>query len=773
MRGFRQQGIFLRRFLSSAQSATAVAEKAGAAPDVYGLRNIGVSAHVDAGKTTTTERILFYTGRINQIHEVKGKDEVGATMDFMDLERERGITIQSAATHTVWRIGDKETHINIIDTPGHVDFTIEVERALRVLDGAILVLCGSSGVQSQTITVDRQMKRYSIPRVAFINKLDRAGANPLRVIQEVREKLRLNAIPLQVPIGLEKDLEGLVDLITMQAVRFEGNNGEQIIRSPAQNESAAVFELAKEKRLEMIERLADLDDELAHVYLEGNDPSQELLERVIRKKTLELKIVPVVMGAAYKNKGVQLMLDAVVKYLPAPSQKENIALDLNNDEKTMKLVCDDSASLVALAFKLEEGKFGQLTYVRVYQGEVKKGMVIKNTRTGKKVKVPRLVRMHANKMEDVESVGSGEICALFGVECNSGDTFTVDNKEGFNPSMLSMFVPEPVMSLAVNVKKGAEQIEQLGKGLSRFTREDPTFRVHVDPESKETIISGMGELHLDVYCERLRREYKVDITTGKPRVNFRETCGKLVEFNYTHKKQTGGAGQYAKVIGYIEPIEEDELEENNEPAVIDESDVNALAKQKIEAKKKKKAEKSAGSIQFENKIIGNAIPPEFIAAIEKGVQEGSEKGGLVGAPLVNMRFVLTDGQAHVVDSNELAFRTATKGALRESLQSSQPYLLEPIMKVQVTVPDEYQGSVVGGINRRRGNILETVSRDGFSVIDCEVPLSEMFGYSTDLRASTQAKGEFTMEFLRHAKMPRNEQDKAIKDYQETVAKKKA
>lgn len=739
--------------------------------DLFALRNIGVSAHVDAGKTTTTERILFYTGRINAIHEVRGKDEVGATMDFMDLERERGITIQSAATHTVWRFNGRETHINIIDTPGHVDFTIEVERALRVLDGALLVLCGSSGVQSQTATVDRQMKRYSIPRIAFINKLDRAGANPFRVIQEVREKLRITAVPLHVPIGIEKDLEGVVDLLTMEAVRFNGRNGEEVVRTPVKDEKPELFELAKEKRSEMIEALAEHDDDLANIYLEGQDPEPDLLDRAIRDQTLKLQIVPVMMGAAYKNKAVQLLLDGVVKYLPSPLQSENVALDLNNNEQEIKLVNDDKAPLVALAFKLEEGKFGQLTYVRIYQGELKKGMFIRNTRTNRRVKVPRLVRMHANKMEDVDSAGAGEICALFGIECNSGDTFSVDSKESsFNPSLMSMFVPDPVLSLAITVKKGADQQEQLSKGLARFTREDPTFRVHMDPESKQTIISGMGELHLEVYCERLRREYNVEVTTGKPRVNYRETCTKDAKFEFTHKKQTGGSGQYAKVVGYLEPYDESEDDDSDEEE-IDPNDVNAMAKKRNLERKSKVDSKGIGSVKFENQMIGNSIPPEYIAGIEKGVQEGSEKGVLVGAPLVGMRFVLTDGAAHVVDSSEMAFRTAAKGALREALTKANPNLLEPIMKVEITAPEEFQGGVVGGINKRRGTINEAVTRDGFCVVDCEVPLSEMFGYNAELRAATQAKGEFTMEFMKHSPMMKSEQDKVIKEHQEAQNKK--
>ena len=706
------------------------------------LRNIGISAHVDAGKTTTTERILFYTGRISAMHEVKGKDEVGATMDSMDLERERGITIQSAATFAQWG----NHHINVIDTPGHVDFTIEVERALRVLDGAVLVLCAASGVQSQTVTVDRQMRRYKVPRLCFINKLDRSGSDPWRVVSELREKLRLNAVALQVPIGVERDQDGVVDLVAMEAVRFGGQHGETVVRTPVKDENdKALVELAYAKRAEMIERLADLDDELASVFLEGGEPTVAQLKRVIRKATIDLALVPVVMGASYKNKGVQPMLDCVVDYLPAPAEKANEALDLENNEAKLVLATDSEAPLVGLAFKLEEGRFGQLTYVRVYQGTLRRGMNLRNTRTGKRTRLPRLVRMHANKMEDVESIGAGEICAMFGVDCHSGDTFTTGDAAGFSPAMMSMFVPEPVMSLAISVKKVTEQAEQLTKGLARFQKEDPTFHVHHDPESKETLISGMGELHLDVYCERLRREYKVDVTTGAPRVNYRETCGKRVEFSYTHKKQTGGRGQYAKVAGFIEPLEDDET---------------------AEGKRKPRG------VVFENHLSGNDVPPEFIPAIEKGVREGSGKGVLVEAPVVNTRFVVTDGASHAVDSSELAFVTAARNALREALTNSNSYLLEPIMRVQVTVPDEYQGPVVGGLNQRRGNILETVSRDGLSTVDADVPLGEMFGYSAVLRAATQAKGSFTMEQSHLARMPKGDQERIIKKYLEDKEKKK-
>ena len=685
-------------------------------------------------------------------------------MDFMELERERGITIQSAATYASW----KDSHINVIDTPGHVDFTVEVERALRVLDGAVLVLCAASGVQSQTLTVNRQMIRYKVPRIAFINKLDRSGADPWRVVQQLREKLRLNAIPLQAPIGVEKDLDGVVDLITMEAVRFTGRSGEEIVRTPVEAEkSEELKKVCRQKRQEMVEALADLDDELATLFLDGKEPSPDLIRRVVRKATIDLKMIPVMMGASYKNKGVQLLLDGVVSYLPNPSEKPSVCLDLNNDEKPFDLVPDANKPLVALAFKLEEGKFGQLTYVRVYQGTVRKGMFIKNTANNKKVKIPRLVRMHANHMEDVEMIGPGEICALFGVECNSGDTFTAADAANFAPSMMSMFVPEPVMSLALLGRKSGEQADQLSKGLSRFQREDPTFRVTIDPESKDTIISGMGELHLDVYCERLRREYKVDVKTGPPRVNYRETIGKRTEFSHLHKKQTGGAGQFARVIGYVEPFDPYEADEEEEQTPTEESAAAAAA-----AALKKKKSKSLGTAVFENAIVGNVIPPEYITAIEKGVAEGAQKGVLVGAPIMGVRFVLTDGQAHAVDSSEMAFRTATKNAMREAMQQAQPQLMEPIMKVSIAVPEEYQGAVVGNLNRRRGNILESNTRDGTAYIEAEVPLGELFGYSTDLRASTQAKGEFTMEYLRHQLMNRNDQERVVKEHLDKLAKSK-
>ena len=567
------------------------------------MRNIGISAHIDSGKTTLTERILYYTGRINEIHDVRGKDGVGAKMDSMDLEREKGITIQSAATFCEWG----KNHINIIDTPGHVDFTIEVERALRVLDGAILVICGVSGVQSQTLTVDRQMKRYGVPRVSFINKLDRMGANPWKAIVGLRNELRLPAAAVQVPIGLEAAHEGVVDLITREAVYFRGDKGTEVQREAAIPESVA--ELVEEKRRELIERLADIDDEIAELFISEEEPSVEQLHAAIRRQTVARKFVPVFMGSAFKNKGVQLLLDGVAHYLPAPVEVENKALDVKNNEAEVVLACDPAAPLVALAFKLEESRFGQLTYIRVYQGTLKKGMNVVNMSNGKKVKIPRLVRMHSNEMQDVDSASAGDVVAVFGVDCSSMDTFTDGQVEY---SMVSMFVPKPVMSLSVK-PKDSQMANNFSKAIGKFTREDPTLRISVDPKTKETIMSGMGELHLEIYVERMKREYNVECVTGNPSVNYKETVGAKAQFNYLHKKQSGGSGQYAKVIGFIEPLDEDEVKKGLE-------------------------------FVFENQVIGTNIPPEFIPSCEKGAKAACEKGVLAGYPLTGVRVVITDGQ---------------------------------------------------------------------------------------------------------------------------------
>lgn len=692
-------------------------------------RNIGISAHIDSGKTTLTERILFYTGRIDEIHDVRGKDGVGAKMDSMDLEREKGITIQSAATYCKW--GDH--HINIIDTPGHVDFTIEVERALRVLDGAILVLCGVSGVQSQTLTVDRQMKRYEIPRMAFINKLDRMGANPWKGIEGLRTTLRLPAAALQVPIGAESEFEGCVDLIEKKAIRFEGEKGTKLITGPIPDD---LVDLVHEKRTELIEKLADVDDEIAELFINETEPTADQLKKAIRRQTIARKFVPVFMGSAYKNKGVQLLLDGVNSYLPSPAEITNEALNVGDDEKPVTLKCDPNAPLVALAFKLEESRFGQLTYVRIYQGSIRKAMNVVNVKTGKKLKIPRLARMHSNEMEDVDSAGAGDVVAVFGMECASMDTFT---DGAVNYAMTSMFVPRPVMSLAVKPKESG-MTANFSKAIGRFTREDPTLRVSVDEKSKETIISGMGELHLEIYVERMKREYGVECVTGNPSVQYKETLQNKSNFSYLHKKQSGGSGQYARVIGYVEPLEEE------------------LLKKGIE-------------FEFENRVIGTNIPPEFIPSCEKGAIAACSKGVLAGYPLSGVRVVITDGQAHAVDSNDLAFQLAMQYGIRECVKNGKSQILEPVMNLEVAAPSEFQGTIIGGLNKRNGLIHSTdLNDDGSQVnIKAHVPLRAMFGYSTDIRSSTQGKGEFAMEYFEHQSVSRDVQEELIKKYQKRLA----
>jgi elongation factor G len=679
------------------------------------VRNIGISAHIDAGKTTLTERILFYTNRIHAIHEVRGKDGVGAKMDSMELERERGITIASAATHTEW----KGHHVNIIDTPGHVDFTIEVERSLRVLDGAILVLCGVAGVQSQSITVDRQMRRYNVPRIAFVNKIDRTGANPLRVAQQLRDRLNLNAVPIQLPIGLEDRCEGIIDLVEMKACYFHGASGENVVIEEIPAQYKAEAEAARET---MLDAVSMFSDELTEAILEENVTS-ELLRAALRKGTVGLQIVPVMMGSAYKNKGVQLLLDGVNHYLPNPREVKNDAIDLDKDQQiVLKSGFDDP--LIAFAFKLEEGRYGQLTYIRIYQGQLRKGDSIKNSRTEKSVKVGRLVRMHANEMEEIVDAGAGDIVALFGVDCASGDTFT---DPGIHVSMRYMHVPEPVMHMSVfPVDHKAES--NMSKALSRFTKEDPTFRVHVDDESKQTIISGMGELQLEVYVERMKREYSAEVKTGAPQVAYREAITKRADFDYTHKKQTGGSGQYAKVIGFIEPYPE-------------------------------------GEFEFVNKVTGGRIPTEYIPSTEKGFRGCLQEGRLIGFPVVGVRVQLVDGAAHAVDSSDMAFQIAARSAFWEVYHKAAPAILEPIMKVAVEGPNEFQGNVIRTIMQRRGMVLGTTEEHGFCVVESEVPLAEMFGYSTALRSATQGKAEFTMEFARYAPTPGDVSEALKKKFQ--------
>ncbi|MBQ3799402.1 MAG: elongation factor G [Treponema sp.] len=692
--------------------------------DITKVRNIGISAHIDSGKTTTSERILFYCNKIHQIHEVRGKDGVGAVMDNMELERERGITIQSAATQVQW----KDITINLIDTPGHVDFTVEVERSLRVLDGAIMILCAVAGVQSQSITVDRQLKRYHVPRIAFVNKCDRQGANPLRVRLQLREKLGLNAYMMELPIGLEDKLEGVVDLVAMKAVYFDGPNGEnlRIAEIPAN-----LKEDAEKYREELLDAASMFDDSLMEDIMEkGYDGVDEAkVIAAIRKGTLSEQFVGVFLGSAHVNKGIQPLLDAVERYLPNPTEVHNYGLDRDNNEAQVELFNVPDKPCVALAFKLDDGQFGQLTYVRIYQGKIVKGDELFNVRAQKKFKVGRIVRMNSATMEDINEGHPGDIIALFGVDCASGDTFCGG---GLNIAMTSMYVPNPVISQAIT-PKNKQDAANMAKALNRFTKEDPTFQTYVDPESNQTIIKGMGELHLEVYVERMKREYKCEVEVSQPEVAYRESITARADFNYTHKKQTGGSGQYGRVAGFMEPITEKDYE-------------------------------------FVDSIKGGAIPNEYIPSCDKGFKKAMEKGSLIGAPVVGVRCTINDGQYHPVDSSDIAFQTAAIGAFREGYAKAKPVILEPIMKVQIAGPTEFQGNMFGLINQRRGVIIDSSDENNTSTVNAEVPLSEMFGFSTILRSSTQGKAEFTMEFEKYGKVPNNVADELMKQYAE---KKKA
>ncbi|KAK1142817.1 Elongation factor G, mitochondrial [Aspergillus melleus] len=730
---------------NASSTAAAVLEAAAATPDALSqeaiidnldpveaerlsrVRNIGIAAHIDSGKTTCTERVLFYTGRIKAIHEVRGGDKVGAKMDSMDLEREKGITIQSAATFCDWVKKDNEGkeqkyHFNLIDTPGHIDFTIEVERALRVLDGAVMILCAVSGVQSQTITVDRQMRRYNVPRISFINKMDRMGANPFRAIDQINSKLKIPAAAVQVPIGAEDEFEGVVDLINMKTLVNVGPSGEEIAEKAEIPEK--VKGIVEERRKMLIETLADVDDEIAELFLSELEPTPDQMKAAIRRATIGLKFTPVFMGSALANKSVQPMLDGVVDYLPNPSEVQNLALDKKRDEASVKLVPYNSLPLVGLAFKLEESNFGQLTYIRVYQGTLRKGSNVFNARNDKKVKIPRIVRMHSNEMEEVSEIGAGEICAVFGVECASGDTFT-DGQLGY--TMSSMFVPEPVISLSIKPKNNKDGAK-FSKAMARFQREDPTFRVTYDAESEQTLISGMGELHLSIYIERMRREYGVDCETGPPQVAYRETIGHRVEFDHLLKKQSGGPGDYARVVGWMEPSER--LEENN----------------------------------FEEQVVGGSISEKFLFACEKGFHLSCDKGPLIGHKVLGTRMVINDGATHMTDSSEMAFKNATQQAFRKAFMESSPSVLEPMMKTVVTAPAEFQGDVISLLNKRNATINDSeVGVDEFTVFaDCS--LNGMFGFSSHLRASTQGKGEYSMEFSHYEKAQPQLQKELIQKY---------
>ncbi|MEH1918488.1 elongation factor G [Nostoc sp.] len=655
------------------------------------IRNIGISAHIDSGKTTLSERILFYTGRIHAIEEVRGGGK-GATMDFMPEEKLHGITITSAATTCQWH----DTQINLIDTPGHVDFTIEVERALRVLDGAVMVLCAVAGVQSQSITVDRQMKRYRVPRLAFINKMDRTGADPFRVVQGIRDRLQLNAVLLQYPIGSEDQFQGVIDLVEMTADYFEGENGEnwvkKLIPEPLRDE-------AQQARDKLLDTLSLFSESMTEMLLTGEEIPKELIWETIRQATLSLEFTPVLLGSAFKNKGVQNLLDAVTLYLPSPVDREVV-----KTVESVSVYSNPDASLVALAFKLTVESFGQLTYTRIYSGTLKPGDTVYNSRTEQRVQIGRLVRMHANKREEVQVAVAGDIVALLGVDCASGDTFCSGEPL---VSLEKMFVPEPVITLAITPKK-QEDSDRLSKALNRFQREDPTFRLSIDPESGATLISGMGELHLEIYLERIQREYNAEVYVGTPAVAYRETIRQQATFDYRFKKQSGGPGQYAHITGWIEPTDE--------PFV------------------------------FENRVVGGAIPKEYVPACEKGCREAMQSGQLKGYPVTGVKVVLDGGSYHPIDSSELAFRSASHQAIEGAIAKAKPYILEPIMLVEVETPHEFMGRVQGDLSSRRALLLGSETMQGYTVIRAEVPLARMFGYSTELRSLTSGMATFSMEF---------------------------
>jgi elongation factor G len=681
------------------------------------IRNIGISAHVDSGKTTLSERILFYAGRIHrmqEVHETSGGG--GATMDYMDLERERGITITSATTQVNWR----DHEINLIDTPGHVDFMVEVERSLRVLDGAIMALCAVGGVQSQSVTVDRQMKRYGVPRIAFVNKMDRTGADVDRVVVDMTEKLGLNVVPLQMSIGSGEDFRGVVDLVTMEAVTFEGNHGEKVVRSPIPDELASD---ARKARAHMLEALSMYDDEMMELLLEEQHVPEERVRRTIREATINLDIVPLMMGTALKNLGVQPLMNAVCEYLPSPLDRTAFARDHDNDAAETPLTCDDDAPLVAMAFKIVDESFGQLTYTRIYQGRLVRGQQYRNIRTNNLVRCGRIVRMHADDREELEQAGPGDIVALIGLDCASGDTLC---GEGANYSLESIFVAEPVISLSILPASSADQ-DRMAKALNRFMKEDPTFRVSTCPESGETVIAGMGELHLDVYVERMRREYKADVSVGAPNVSYREAPTAESTYDYRHKKQTGGSGQYAHVVGRLVPLGDD----------------------------------ADAPYEFVDNITGGRIPREYIPSVNKGFEAAMKAGPLAGYPIVGCQMNLDDGSFHTVDSSEMAFRTAAVDAFKRAFLASKPCLQEPVMSVEVETPKEYQGAVVGDLNGRRGLIHSADNREQFTVIQAEVPLAEMFGYATVLRSLSKGMATFSMEMSRYARVPESIAKKII------------
>ncbi len=685
------------------------------------LRNIGISAHIDSGKTTLSERILYYTGRIHKIEEVRGGGD-GATMDHMELEKERGITITSAATSVLW----KDFNINLIDTPGHVDFTVEVERSLRVLDGAVLVLCAVGGVQAQSLTVDRQMKRYHVPRLAFINKMDRTGADPKKVCEQMRSKLNADALMMQLPIGAGEHFEGIIDLIRMKALYFDGAKGETVREEAI---PAAELERARAARQEMLEGLAMYSDEMMELLLSEEEVSEELIHKVTLAAVQGQGCTPVFLGTAFRNKGVQPLLDAICRYLPSPLDRQISAKKWDDPEQAWPLAPDASKPFVGMAFKIVEDPYGQLTYMRIYQGTINKGELYFNQRTERKDRFSRILRMHSDKREEIDSASAGDIVAIMGVDSASGDTYAAEPRMC---TLESMFVPEPVIKIAVSPKDRGSA-DKLGKALQRFRKEDPTFHVFTDEETSEVIMAGMGELHLDVYTERIRREYKIDVEIGAPKVSYRETPTQTVEFNYKHKKQSGGSGQFAHIVGSMGPLIPSE-------------------------------EHPETDYRFEDSIVSGRIPKQYIPAVDKGFRSSLPKGTVAEYPVTGLFVHLQDGSYHDVDSSEMAFQTAARGCFREYMPKTKPVLLEPVMRVEIECPESFQGGIVGDVTSRRGIIESTdINADGISVIVCEVPLSETFGYATDLRSMTQGQGTFTMELSGYRKVPANIQEAIMEE----------
>ena len=675
------------------------------------VRNIGIAAHIDAGKTTTTERILFYTGIAYKMGEVH---DGAATMDWMQQEQERGITITAAAISTSW----KDHKVNIIDTPGHVDFTIEVERSMRVLDGVIAVFCSVGGVQPQSETVWRQANRYNVPRIAFVNKMDRTGANFFKVYEQIRERLQANAVPIQIPIGSEGEFRGIIDLVRMKAVVYQDDLGKDIQETEIPNE---LLEQAKEYRTKLIESVAEADEALLEKFLMEEEFSETEIRAAIRKGTIDGSIMPMLCGSAFKNKGVQVLLDAVVDYLPAPTEVPAIVGELPNGEEAVRHSSDDEP-FSALAFKIATDKFGRLTFVRVYSGILAKGSYVYNSTKQKKERISRLVVLKSNDRIEVDELRAGDLGAIVGLKvATTGDTLC-DEK---NPIILeSLYVPEPVISVAVEPQTKSD-VEKLSKALQALSDEDPTFKVSINPETNQTVIAGMGELHLEILVDRMLREFNVEATVGKPQVAYRETIRKSSKAEGKYIKQSGGKGQYGHAVLEIEPAE------------------------------------AGTGFEFVSKIVGGTIPKEYIPAIEQGVKQTCESGILSGYPLIDIKVTLVDGSYHDVDSNEMAFKVAGSMAVREAVNQASPVVLEPMMKVEVEVPEDFLGDAIGDLNSRRGNIEGMNSDAGIAKIDARVPLAKMFGYATDIRSKTQGRGIFSMEFSEYSDVPRNEAEAII------------